>query len=60
VTLVRDSYFEEFAEELAESIGAINLEMVWPLTCIDWEKAATQLKADYTHIEFNGEKYWAR
>lgn len=60
VTLIRDSYFQEYAEELADDIGAIDKKAGWPLNCIDWEAAADQLKMDYTAIEFDGVTYWVR
>lgn len=59
-TLVRDSYFEDYARELAEDIGAINDDAGWPNNCIDWEKAARELQMDYTSGEFDGITYWAR
>ncbi len=58
--LIRDSYFEEYAEQLADDIGAIGRNARWPITCIDWEKAADELKADYTEVDFDGEAYWIR
>lgn len=61
VTFVKDSYFEEFARDEAENIGAFNArENSWPYNCIDWEKAADQLKNDYSSVEFDGETYWHR
>lgn len=60
VTLVRDSYFEDYAQELAEDIGAINSEASWPIYCIDWERAARDLQMDYTSGDFDGITYWAR
>jgi hypothetical protein len=39
---------EEFARELAESVGDIDREARWPYTCIDWEEAAAQLMQDYS------------
>ncbi len=59
-TLIRDSYFEEYAEQLAEDIGAIQKGASWPNTCIDWEKAADELKQDYTCVDFDGVDYWVR
>lgn len=59
-TLIRDSYFREYAEELAEDIGAINAETTWPNNCIDWERAARELRVDYTAIDFDGVTYWIR
>lgn len=34
---------EDYAEELAESIGAINSDASWPNSYIDWERAARDL-----------------
>ena len=59
-TLIADSYFAEYAEELANDIGAINKDAGWPLSFIDWDAAAEALKADYTSREFDGVTYWAR
>ena len=58
--LIRDSYFQEYAEELADDIGAIDRNANWPVNCIDWEKAADQLKMDYTSVDLNGVEYWIR
>jgi hypothetical protein len=60
VTLIRDSYFEEYAQELAEDIGAIGRDNQWPLYCIDWEWAARELQVDYTSVDFDGVTYWMR
>jgi len=59
-TLIRDSYFQEYAEQLADDIGAIDKSAGWPLTCIDWEQAAQELQSDYTAIDFDGVTYWTR
>lgn len=43
---------EEFAEDLAESIGAINSDSTWPNSYIDWERAARDLfMGDYFSVE---------
>jgi hypothetical protein len=60
VTCIRDSYFENYAHELAEDIGSIKSDAQWPYTCIDWEKAARELQMDYTSVEFDGITYWVR
>lgn len=60
VTLVRDSYFKEYAQELAEDIGAIPDNAQWPCRCIDWDKAAWELRMDYTSAEYGGVTYWYR
>lgn len=59
-TLIRDSYFKEYAQELAEDIGAINADATWPNNCIDWDQAADELKQDYTSVTFDGVEYWIR
>ena len=59
-TLVRDSYFQTYAEELAEDIGAIDSNATWPHNCIDWERAARELRMDYTSVDFDGVTYWIR
>jgi hypothetical protein len=59
-TFVRDSYFEEYARELADDIGAIDRNASWPLSYIDWKAAADALKQDYTAHELDGVTFWAR
>lgn len=59
-TLIRDSYFEEYARQLAEDLGVIDPDASWPLSHIDWETAADDLKQDYTTVDFDGVTYWAR
>jgi uncharacterized protein (UPF0335 family) len=59
-TLIRDTYFEDYARELAEDIGAISRDMDWPCNCIDWEEAADELKQDYSSVDFDGVDYWIR
>jgi len=59
-SLIRESYFEEYARELAEDIGAIDSSASWPCTCIDWEQAARELKRDYAAVDFGGVTYYIR
>jgi hypothetical protein len=54
VTLVRDSYFVEYAKEFA---GYDEVKS-WPYNHIDWESAADELRNDFTDIEFDGVTYW--
>lgn len=58
--LIRDSYFENYARELAEDLGLIDDAGTWPNYCIDWARAARELRADYTAIDFDGVTYWVR
>ena len=59
-TLIRDSYFKEYAQELAEETDSIPKGLTWPLTCIDWDQAARELQYDYTSVDFDGVTYWMR
>lgn len=59
-TLIRDTYFKDYAMELAEDIGAIDGNATWPNTCIDWDQAARELQMDYTCVSFDGVDYWVR
>jgi hypothetical protein len=58
--LIRESYFVEYAKQLAEDIGAISGKETWPLACLDWEQAADELKQDYTELDFDGVSYYIR
>lgn len=57
-TLIRESYFGDYAREFAEDIGAVDNTAGWPCTCIDWEKAARELAMDYTLVNFDGVDYY--
>lgn len=59
-TLIRDSYFKEYAQDLAEELDLINPNAAWPATCIDWDQAACELRMDYTSVEFDGVTYYVR
>jgi hypothetical protein len=59
-TLIRESYFQEYARELAEEIGAINSDESWPLNHIDWDDAADDLATDYESVYFDGVEYLVR
>lgn len=58
--LIRNSYFETYAEELADDLVEGFREMRWPLNHIDWKAAAEELQQDYTEIDFDGVAYWIR
>jgi hypothetical protein len=60
VTLIRESHFTDYAQELAEDIGAVTPDASWPNNCIDWEKAARELLYDYTAVDFDGVCYYTR
>lgn len=61
VTLIRDSHFRDYAEELAYDIGAVpQVALQWPMNCIDWEQAARELRYDYSGVDIDGVTYWTR
>lgn len=60
ITLIRESYFREYAQDLAEDIGAVNPNASWPNNCIDWDLAARELKYDYSATTIDDCTYYFR
>ena len=60
MTLIRDSHFRDYAEELADDCGLVPRDAAWPLTCIDWDQAARELRYDYSVVDIDGATYWTR
>ena len=65
VTLVRDSHFRAYAEQLADECGytdeaARDSEKNPLLAYIDWEAWARDVRMDYTAVEIDGVTYWYR
>lgn len=56
-TFIRESYFRQYAEDLANDIGAIDSDIRWPLNHIDWSAAADDLRMDYSEYEIRGSTY---
>ena len=54
---IRDSYFVQYARELADDLCAAR-GVRWPFTCIDWREAADELQQDYYDVDFDGVTYW--
>lgn len=42
---------EDFARDMADQLGSMKENEQWPYTCIDWEKAASELMYDYFEVE---------
>jgi antirestriction protein len=59
-TLIRESYFKEYAQELADDLCYTDREAQWPYTCIDWDHAARELRYDYFAVDFDGVTYLIR
>ena len=55
---VRENRFQEYAMFLAEEPGIDTTG--WPYSCIDWVKAARELRMDYSAVVIDGETYYAR
>lgn len=60
IQFISEDYFEDYAKEFAEDIGAIGRDMQWPANCIDWEAAADVLRMDYNQADFDGQAYLYR
>lgn len=58
--LIPEDEFEEYAQEFAESVGAVEEASAWPCCYIDWEKAADDLRGDYSTIDYQGTTYLYR
>ena len=59
VTLIRDDYFEEYAENLVKDIGDLPQEIPSYIE-IDWSKTAENIQQDYSSTEIFGTDYWYR
>lgn len=58
VTLIRDSYFIDYARELLEDCGDIPKNLPHYIA-IDWKKTAINIRQDYSHISLDA-TYWYR
>ncbi len=59
VTLIRDSYFRTYAQELVEDCGYISGDLPSWIE-IDWNATARNVRMDYTSVEIDGVTYWYR
>lgn len=57
ITLIRDSYFTDYARELLEDCGGIPRDLPHYIE-IDWEATARNIRVDYSPVEINGTTYW--
>ena len=58
-SLIRDSYFEDYAQELLLDIGDLPRDLPWYIA-IDWSETARNLQQDYTVLTFDDVVYWIR
>jgi hypothetical protein len=59
LTLIRDSYFNRYCQEMCSDIGALPKNLPSYIV-IDWEATAHNLMADYSVAEFDGVEYYVR
>ena len=58
-TLIRESYFVEYCQDLLEDIGDLPKDLPGYIA-IDWNKTADNLRVDYTESEYEGVTYLYR
>lgn len=58
-TLIRETYFTDYTEELLQDIGDLPKNLPGYVV-IDWEATARNIQVDYTSVEFDGVTYWVR
>ena len=59
ITLVSDSYFIAYTQEMLEDCGYIPKDFPnW--IAIDWEKTAEAVQTDYTYVSIDGYSFWYR
>lgn len=59
VTLIRESYFTDYTQEMLEDCGTIPRDLPSWLH-IDWEATAREVMIDYSTVEINGVSYFYR
>lgn len=59
-TLIPEKDFQNYAQQLAEDVGAYDSNASWPMNHIDWEAAADALREDYSEVVFEGITYLFR
>lgn len=58
---VRDSYWQDYAEQLVRDIGDLPDELPSYIEIhIDWEGVASEIQQDYSEYDFDGVTYWCR
>ena len=58
-TMIRDSYFTDYARELLEDCGDLPANLPNYIK-IDWEATTQNIRAGYTPVKFRGVTYWVR
>lgn len=58
-TLIRESYFEDYVREMLEDCGDLPKDLPHYIV-IDWEATASNIRMDYTTVDFDGVDYLVR
>ncbi len=58
-SVISEDTFTDHAREMAEDCISADFDS-WPMTCIDWDDAAEELKQDYTEFDFDGFTVYGR
>lgn len=58
-SLIRDDYFEGYAEQLCKDIGDMP-EDISNYIVIDWAATAKNIQQDYSAVDVSGTTYWYR
>lgn len=59
VTLIRDSYFTDYAQDLL--VFGLDIFKDMPsYIVVDWDATARNIRYDYTAVDFDGVTYWVR
>jgi hypothetical protein len=59
LTLIRESYFADYVQEMLEDCGEIPKDLPHYIH-IDWESTARDVQVDYTPIDVDGATYFYR
>lgn len=58
-TLIRESYWEDYVQELVEELGYISKDFPWWIE-VNWGRTAENVAQDYTTVDFDGTDYYIR
>ncbi len=59
VTLINEDYWVDYVQEYAREVCATD-DSDWPFNCIDCDRAADELRIDYSTITFRGQDFYIR
>lgn len=57
-TLIEESHFPTYAKQYASDVAEMPDDLRWPFNCIDWDRAAEELKSDFTEVTIDGNTFY--